>query len=197
MHAIGEICGFIGGLIGIATALPQVLRIRRLGHADGLALSPWLLMLVQFAAWTAFGFKVGSPSILFANLFTVFTTALVVVAIRGNNFKNWFLIVGGSVLTGAFVFFGPSAIVDWALILLTGSRLPQLIRTWLNRRTAKVTAVSIPSLVVALTSMIFWMAFAVLTENSLIVTTTIVAMSITLLTAVVELNIAKRAALAL
>jgi uncharacterized protein with PQ loop repeat len=154
-------------------------------------------MLVQFAAWTAFGFKVGSPSILFANFFTVFTTALVVVAIRGNTFKNWFLIVIGSAITGAFVFFGPGAIVDWALILLTGSRLPpQLIRTWYNRRTAKVTAVSIPSLVVALTSMFFWMAFAVLTENALVVTTTIVAISITLLTALVELNIARRAALA-
>ena len=196
LHAIGELCGFIGGLIGIATALPQVFRIRRLGHAEGLALSPWLLMLVQFAAWTAFGFKVGSPSILFANFFTVFTTALVVVAIRGNTFKNWFLIVIGSAITSAFVFFGPGAIVDWALILLTGSRLPQLIRTWYNRRTAKVTAVSIPSLVVALTSMFFWMAFAVLTENALVVTTTIVAISITLLTALVELNIARRAALA-
>jgi uncharacterized protein with PQ loop repeat len=180
----------------IATALPQVLRIRRLGHAEGLALSPWLLMLIQFAAWTAFGLKVGSPSILFANLFTVFTTSLVVVAIKGNSLRNWLLILLGAAATGAFVFYGPSVIVDWALILLTGSRLPQLVRTWFNRATAKATAVSVPSLLVALTSMCFWMAFAVLTENHLIVMTTTVAITITLLTALVELNIARRAAMA-
>ena len=193
MHGIGELCGFIGGLIGIATGLPQVFRIRRLGHADGLALSPWLLMLVQFAAWTAFGLKVFSPSILFANFLTFFTTALVVVAIKGNNLRIWVLIVLGGLAAGLLVFFGPSVVVDWALILLTGARLPQLLRTWFNRSAAKVTAVSIPSLLVALTSMAFWMAFAILTENQLVVVTTSVAISITLLTAIVELNIAKRA----
>jgi uncharacterized protein with PQ loop repeat len=195
MHALGEIFGFIGGFIGIATGLPQMLRIRRLGHAEGLELSPWILMLVQFAAWTSFGLKVASPSMMAANLLTFFTTALVVVAITSNSFKNWSLILLGGAAAGAFVFYGPGAIVDWTLIILTGSRLPQLIRTWLNRDTSRVTAVSIPSLVVALTSMVFWMGFAVLTENSLVVVTTTVALSITLLTALVELNIAKRAAI--
>lgn len=195
MHAIGEICGFIGGLIGIATGLPQVLRIRKLGHAEGLALSPWLLLLTQFAAWTAFGYKVASPSIMFANFFTFFTTALVVAAITGNTLRTWLLIVFGGIGAGLLVFFGPEAIVNSALILLTGARLPQLIRTWMNRSSVKVTAVSIPSLLVALTSMLFWMAFAILTENSLIVIINIVAISIILLTALVEMNIAKRASL--
>ena len=119
-----------------------------------------------------------------------------VVAIRGNSLRNWLLILLGAAAAGAFVFYGPSVIVDWALILLTGSRLPQLVRTWFNRATAKATAVSVPSLLVALTSMCFWMAFAVLTENHLIVMTTTVAITITLLTALVELNIARRAAMA-
>ena len=171
MQAIGEICGFIGGTIGIATALPQVYRIRKLGHANGLALSPWILMIIQFAAWTAFGLKVSSPSISIANLFTFFTTALVVVAIVGNKFKNWLLILAGGFAIGLFVFYGPGTLVDWTMIVLTGSRLPQLIRTWFNRASVKPTAVSVPSLLVALTSMAFWMAFAILTENSLVFAT--------------------------
>lgn len=195
MHAIGEIFGFIGGFIGIATGLPQMLRIRRLGHADGLELSPWLLMLVLFAAWTSFGFKAASPSIMVANLLTFFTTALVVVAIRGNTFKSWSLILIVGAAAGLFVFYGPVVLVNLVLVLLTAARLPQLIRTWLNRATAKVTAVSIPSLVVALTSMVFWMGFAVLTENGLVVVSTTVSLAITLLTALVELKIAKQAAL--
>lgn len=194
MHAIGEIFGFIGGFIGIATGLPQMLRIRRLGHADGLELSPWVLMLVLFAAWTSFGFKVASPSIMVANLLTFFTTALVVVAITGNTFKSWSLILLVGAAAGLFVFYGPVVLVNLVLVLLTAARLPQLIRTWLNRATAKVTAVSIPSLVVALTSMVFWMGFALLTENGLVVVSTTVSLAITLLTALVELRIAKRAA---
>ena len=193
MHAIGEICGFIGGTIGIATALPQVYRIRQLGHAEGLALSPWILMIIQFAAWTAFGLKVASPSISISNLFTFFTTALVVVAIVGNKVANWLLILAGGVAVGLFVFYGPGTLVDWTMIVLTGSRLPQLIRTWFNRASVKPTAVSVTSLVVALTSMSFWMAFAVLTENSLVIATTSVAISVTLATALLEGSIAKRA----
>jgi uncharacterized protein with PQ loop repeat len=195
MHAIGEIFGFIGGFIGIATGLPQMLRIRRLGHADGLELSPWLLMLVLFGAWTSFGFKAASPSIMVANLLTFFTTALVVVAITGNTFKSWSLIFLVGATAGLFVFYGPVVLVNLVLVLLTAARLPQLIRTWLNRATAKVTAVSIPSLVVALTSMVFWMGFAVLTENGLVVVSTTVSLAITLLTALVELKIAKQAAI--
>lgn len=195
MHAIGENFGFIGGFIGIATGLPQMLRIRRLGHADGLELSPWLLMLVLFAAWTSFGFKAASPSIMVANLLTFFTTALVVVAIKGNTFKSWSLILLIGAAAGLFVFYGPVVLVNLVLVLLTAARLPQLIRTWLNRATAKVTAVSIPSLVVALTSMFFWMGFALLTENGLVVVSTSVSLAITLLTALVELRIAKQAAI--
>jgi uncharacterized protein with PQ loop repeat len=193
MHAIGEICGFIGGTIGIATALPQVYRIRKLGHADGLALSPWILMIIQFAAWTAFGLKVASPSISISNLFTFFTTSLVVVAIVGNKFTNWLLILAGGCAIGLFVFYGPGTLVDWTMIVLTGSRLPQLVRTWFNRASVKPTAVSLPSLLVALTSMAFWVAFAILTENSLVITTTSVAISVTLATALLEGSMAKRA----
>jgi uncharacterized protein with PQ loop repeat len=196
LNAIGEICGFIAGTIGIATALPQVARIRRLGHTDGLALSPWLLMLMQFAAWTAFGLRVSSPSIMFSNLLTFATTALVVVAIVGNTLRNWLLIALGGLAIAAFVFFGPVTITNLALIVLTGSRLPQLIRTWINRASANPTAVSVSSLVVSLTSMSFWMAFAILTQNTLVIFTTTVAITITLLTALLEANISRRASAA-
>jgi uncharacterized protein with PQ loop repeat len=193
MNTIGEICGFIAGTIGIATAIPQVARIRKLGHSDGLALSPWLLMLMQFAAWTAYGIRVASPSIMYSNLLTFFTTALVVVAILGNSARNWSLIVLGGLAVAAFVFYGPLAVSNVALIVLTASRLPQLIRTWLNRESAKPTAVSVSSLVVSLTSMGFWLSYAILTGNTLVVFTTLCAISIALFTALLESNIAKRA----
>ena len=193
MHQLGEILGFAGGIIGIATGLPQALRIRKQGHHDGLALSPWILMLATFSAYTAYGLVQNSPAIWICNLLTFFTTALVVTAVKGNGFKVWALIlIGGAASAGVIVAL-PPLLSNAALVILTANRLPQLVRTWLNRKTAMVSAVSISSLLVALTSMTCWGLYAIFTENSFIILTTIVAMSITISTAVLEAHIARLA----
>ena len=193
MHQLGEIFGFAGGIIGIATGLPQALRIRKQGHHDGLALSPWILMLATFSAYTAYGLVQNSPAIWICNLLTFFTTALVVTAVKGNGFKVWALIlIGGAASAGVIVAL-PPLLSNAALVILTANRLPQLVRTWLNRKTAMVSAVSISSLLVALTSMTCWGLYAIFTENSFIILTTIVAMSITISTAVLEAHIARLA----
>lgn len=189
---LGEICGFIGGTIGIVVAIPQVLRIRKLGHAEGLALSPWLMMLFQFASWTAFGFKSSSPSIFICNLLTFVTTALVVAAIMGNSIRTWSIIIGIGIATTGFIFYSHPAIVDVVLVLTNAARLPQLIKTWRNRHTAKPSSVSISSLVVALVSMSFWMGYGFFNQSALVLTSTSVVMAMTLATAWLETSIAKR-----
>lgn len=195
MHLLGEISGFIGGAIGVATGVPQSLRVRKLGHTDGLALSPWILMCVQFAAWTAFGLSHNALAIWFFNALTFVTTALVVIAIRGNKLSTYALLVGIALVTAAFVFYGPEAFVNVLMVVLTASRVPQLIRSWFNRKSTKPTAVSVSSLVVSLTSMLFWLGYAFLTENGLVVVTTFVAIGVTLATALLEQHIASRAKL--
>lgn len=191
--ALAEICGFIGGTIGIVVAIPQVLRIRKLGHANGLALSPWLLMLFQFAAWTAFGYKAASPSIFICNLLTFVTTALVVAAIMGTNFTTWSIILGVGVITSLFIWYSDPTIVNIALVATNAARLPQLIKTWQNRNTVTPSSVSISSLVVALVSMSFWMGYGYFNQSALVLTSTTVVMAMTLATAWLESSIAKRA----
>ena len=109
---LGEISGFIGGTIGIAQGIPQVLRIRRLGHADGVSLSPWILLCVQFAAWFGFGIKVGSPAIYVTNFLTLITSLLVVIAIRGKTISSIALIFGLGAMAATFVILGPDPLVD-------------------------------------------------------------------------------------
>lgn len=193
MHAIGELFGFAGGMIGIATGLPQYFRIRKQGNHDGLALSPWLLMLATFAAYTAFGLMAKSPAIWVCNLLTYCTTALVVFAVKGYGLRVWGMVLALGIGAVALIWFLPPTISNIALVILTANRLPQLIRSWVNRHTAMVSAVSISSLVVAVTSMLCWGAYAILTERSLIVLTTAVSMGITLATALVEAHIARLA----
>lgn len=195
-HLIGEGFGFAGGIIGVATGLPQYFRIRKQGNHNGVALSPWLLMLATFAAYTAFGLMAGSPAIWICNLLTYGTTALVVFAMQGYIPKVWFAVLAIGVVAAGLIWLLPPTISNIALIILTANRLPQLVRSWINRHTAMVTAVSIPSLLVAVTSMLCWGAYAILTQRGFIVLTTSVAMGITLATAFVEAhiaNLAKRA----
>lgn len=191
---IGQSFGFAGGIIGIATGLPQMLRIRaRGGNTDGLALSPWILMLATFASYSAYGLTANSPAIWICNILTFFTTALVVTAVLGNGAKVWAAIIVGGLVTGVIMTVLPSLIIQVILAALTANRLPQLVRTWLNRKTAMVSAVSIPSLAVALTSGLCWVGYALFMHDNYIVFTSLLATSITLSTALLEAHIARLA----
>jgi len=197
LQAIGELCGFIGGTIGIAQGLPQVFRIRRLGHSNGVVLSPWILMCIMFAAWVGFGLRSGSPAIYVTNALTFLTTSLVVLSIRGKAFSTVALLVGIAAAASMFVVYGPELLTNVVLVALTGSRIPQLIKTWINRKSAVVTAVSIPALSIAMVSVGFWMAFAILEQNYMVIGTSCVAISVSLATALLESRIAKQANLKL
>jgi uncharacterized protein with PQ loop repeat len=191
---IGEICGFIGGTIGIAQGLPQVLRIRRLGHSNGVVLSPWILMCFMFAAWVGFGLKTASPAIWVTNALTFITTSMVVFAIRGKAISTVALLIAIAAGASMFVFYGPEILTNAVLVALTGSRIPQLIKTWLNRKTVQITAVSVPALTIAMASISFWMAYAILLGNPLVIATSCVAISVSLATAILESRIGQRVA---
>jgi uncharacterized protein with PQ loop repeat len=199
LETLGQVFGFAGGIIMIATGLPQTMRIRKLGNTEGLALSPWILMLFTFSAYAAYGFMQDSVAIWSTNALTFITTALVVTAVKGNSLRNWILILAGGLVWGLLITVMPTLLASIILAALTANRVPQLIRSWINRHTAMVTAVSIPSLLITLASVFCWLAYAFLTKDYFIVFTTSLAISITLITALVEnhiANLAKKAHLA-
>jgi uncharacterized protein with PQ loop repeat len=190
---IAEILGFLGGTIGILQGVPQALRIRRLGHADGVSLSHWYFMTTQFAAWVGFGLRVDSPAIWVTNALTFATSAAVIFGIQSSKLKAGAYSLLLATAAATFTWFGPGLLVDWFLIAMVASRLPQLIRTFRNRKTADPTAVSISSLAISLASMAFWFAYAIINANTLVIITTIIAVSITLATAIIERQIVNAA----
>lgn len=190
---IAEILGFMGGTIGILQGVPQALRIRRLGHADGVSLSHWYFMATQFAAWVGFGLRVDSPAIWVTNALTFATSAAVIFGIQSSKLKAGAYSLLLATAAATFTWFGPGLLVDWFLIAMVASRLPQLVRTFRNRKTADPTAVSISSLAISLASMAFWFAYAIINVNTLVIITTIIAVSITLATAIIERQIVKAA----
>lgn len=98
------------------------------------------------------------------------------------------------IAAGLFVYFTPDLITNPILAVLTASRLPQLIRTWMNRHTVQVSAVSLSSMLIQLSSTAFWLAFAILTDYKLIVVTSVIFTVIVLSTYIIENHIAKMAA---
>jgi len=193
MHAIGEGFGLAGGSLSTVVALPQVFRIRKLGHSDGVSLLPYLLLCVTFSAWFTYGVILGSPALIISNVLTYTTGALVIVSIRGNRISSYAIMAAISAATISFVHFSPDIVVRSLLVMLTFARLPQLIVSWRNRNLETATAVSLGSLLLNLLGSSLWMAYSVLTERPFFILTTSLAISIALSTFVIEWRISSRA----
>ena len=195
MHAIGEACGLAGGALGTIMGIPQVIRIRKVGHSDGVALLPWLLLCITYSAWFTYGVQLMSPALIISNLLTYIVGAFVIVAIRGNKFSSYVLMAGISAATILFVLTVPEAWVQALLVVMTFSRLPQLLVSWKNRNRNEATAISLGSLFIALTGAFLWMAYSFLTEHLFFIITTSLAIGLSLTTFLIEWRISARSKL--
>lgn len=193
MHAIGEACGLAGGALSTVVAVPQVLRIRKVGHSDGVSLLPYLLLCITYSAWFTYGLILGSPSLIISNVLTYITGALVILAIRGNRWSSYGIMSAISLVTVSFVHFSPEFIVQGLLVALTFARLPQLIVSWKNRKRETETAISLSSLFLTLTGASLWMGYSILTEHPFFILTTTLAILLTSTTFLVEWRISLRA----
>lgn len=193
MNVIGELFGFAGGIIGIAIGVPQMIRVRRQGTSAGLALSPWILMLATYSAFTAYGIMQDSPALWVCNLLTFFTTALVITAVKGNGVKIWLTMLVGGAVSAVTIVSLPALLSNIVLVVLAANRLPQLVKTWKNRHKPFVSAVSISSLVVTFISLSFWELYALFTDHKFILVTTTVPLVIAVFTALLEVRMARAA----
>ncbi len=66
-----EILGFIAAILTTMSFLPQALRIRRQGSAADVSLTMYLMMATGQALWLIYGFVIGSPSLVAANVVSI------------------------------------------------------------------------------------------------------------------------------
>lgn len=192
MHAIGEACGLAGGALGTVMGIPQVARIRKIGHSQGVSLLPWLLLCITYSAWFTYGVQLASPALIVSNVLTFIVGALVILAIRGNKISSYGIMAGISAVTVLFVVSAPEVLVQALLLIMTFARLPQLIVSWRNRNRNTATAVSLGSLLIALTGASLWMAYSFLTEHPFFILTTSVAIALSLTTFLIEWRISSQ-----
>ena len=184
---VAEIFGFIGGGLGTLQGIPQAWRIYRMKTGYGVSISSWILMLLRMSTWMGYGIYIASPSIMVSNLIGAFTSALVVAAMRPNQLRAWLWIVPVIALCGFLVQILPLVVTSVILVLLTLSRVPQLIRSIANAKAGKVTAVSISALALGIGSMLAWGTYAFMVNDPLVLYTTLLAMAMMLTIGTLEI----------
>ena len=173
-----ELVGFIAGGIGIFFGLPQALRVRKLGHGRGVSLISWTLQFAVAASWATYGFDAKSPSILFTNLVALVVNASVIMAILRNNMKAISLLIIYAAVWATLVLVLPSAAVSTLLIALNFAQSPQIVKSFYNIRAGKDSAVSITALSVSCSSILIWILYGFMADESLIKVSASVALLI-------------------
>lgn len=182
-----EIVGFVAGAIGIFFGLPQALRVRKLGHGRGVSLISWALQFAVAASWATYGFDSKSPSILFTNLVALLVNASVIMAILRNNLKSISLLIIYAAIWATLILLLPSAAVSTMLVALNFAQSPQVVKSFHNIRVGKDSAVSITALSVSCFSILIWILYGFMADDSLIKVSALVALSINSLIIVLEL----------
>lgn len=74
-----EILGFIAAILTTMSFLPQALRIRRQRSAADVSLVMYLMMVTGQVLWLVYGFIIGSPSLIAANVVSISFVSWVLV----------------------------------------------------------------------------------------------------------------------
>ena len=183
---IAEIFGFIGGGVGIFFGIPQVLRIRREGHSDGINVIAWVLLFCVSTSWSAYGFTISAPSVFITNAGGALVNGSVVYALINNRLKAASLIAGLVIGIWSSILLLPTGVVSTILVIFVFAQAPQIRDSFRSYRSKSATVVSLPSLRVAAFSMSCWGIYSVLADVPLILYTTYIALSINLTIQVLE-----------
>ena len=63
-----ELIGMFAAVLTTAAFVPQVYKIWKSKVSDGISLSMYLSMFIGVVTWCVYGFLIGSPSVMIANI---------------------------------------------------------------------------------------------------------------------------------
>lgn len=189
---MGEVIGFVAGCIGMLQAVPQVRRLRTLGHGRGVSLMAWVLTFTVNVSWLGYGIRTASPAVIFTNVTGGALAAAVVLSLV-ERFSRWVFalpLLAFTIIAGVQRM--PAGMVSTCLVALTVSRAPQVLQSYRNYVNAHATAVSLRSLYIMSASLLLWDVFAVVEHRGVMLITTNVALALTLVIATLEIAAGRR-----
>lgn len=185
---LSEIVGFIAGAIGISSALPQTLRIRKLGHSKGVSLPTWLIGYSAGSSWVGYGITTNSPAQWVTNGISCLLTMTVIFAILKNHPRTYFILVVIPFIFITFALLVPHTILSGFLLIFSATKIPQVVKSWRTWRVLGLSAVSIPACLFSMIDDSFWITYGVLGHRVVVEVTATLGIVLTGIIVFMELN---------
>lgn len=194
-----EWLGFAGGVLGLSMSIPQIIRVISTKSYVGVSTSTWLIFTTMAAGWFAYGFNVDSISQIITNFISAAATGVLSVILL----RQWMRAPLGALIVvclwvGAFLLVRFSSPLVGAIFLAVGlgSRVPQLVESFVSMRRGRDTAVSRTAFALMMTSSTIWIFYGALADQVTVFWFSIITVSMSGLIIAFE-TVARRRALAL
>ena len=83
-----EIIGFVAALLTTSAFVPQVIKVWKSKHSNGVSVSMYLILLLGVFLWGVYGYLIGSMSIMIANTVTGLLQLMILILILTNKNKD-------------------------------------------------------------------------------------------------------------
>ena len=143
-------------------------------------------MFLMFCSWGFYGIRIDSPSTIVSNFVTLIVLASVLWALINNPLKSISSIILLTAVDGYLILNLPESIVSILLIISVFSQLPQVIKSFRNRKTEIASAVSKRALQISIVSVSLWAVYAILREVRLMFFTACIAITMSSLVLLFE-----------
>ena len=136
----------------------------------------WLSLILCLATGLCLAQTTRAPSVTLTNFVSGIINGSVVIALVARERRPllWLPLFALAIVSA--VLFLPEAILSVLLVALVFSALPQVRESWESRRQRRASAVSRPSLYVAIVSLSCWGAYAVVEQRALMMLTSSLAL---------------------
>lgn len=190
-HTLALLLAYVGSAIGVAMVVPQILRIVRHPNMTGVSPWSWAVMAVSCSLWLTYGVRSGSLPQIPGNVALIAgAVAIVLLVPAAWSRRRRAVMLAASVLflvaqstrlepeTVGFLAFGIGLVGMW----------PQVYGTVWARRGMGPSAISLTSNSLKVGSQLCWLSFALLTTDTPVIVSALLALSANGIVTTVELG---------
>lgn len=162
-----EIVGVIAGILGLAVAVPQLLKVLKAHSHVGVSITAWFLLMLNYSVWLGFSWRMDSPSQLWANILAVGLTAVLVYVLLkehlGNKFVSAVVILFSIFVSITVILVSPVWLMDIVLAGFIFARVPQVLSSFRSWRLGRHTNVSLLAYMLMGLSSVGWATYGAVT----------------------------------
>lgn len=175
---ITQVIGLTAAGIGLSQAIPQRLKIRKLGHSHGVSLMTYLINLAGGGAWFGYGLRTGAIAQIAVAPISLFLTGTVIYAILGRKLKTFLILILVPIIFTSAIRFLPLLVISGILLCFSYSRIPQVFGSWKNwkNKDPLESAVSIHTWTINSIASILWIIYGIMGPYPMSTITSSIAM---------------------